>query len=322
MKLMKPTLKAALAGLLAAAIAGGGLLAFSSSAFAAGSAPAWEPDGNAAAPYGNITFFDSNGNKVTSGTGDLSSPFSYAVADTARDAGATKANVAFYNPQHGVLPTNWSGTQEAGPTTFSPATSLPSGTPAAIVADAATNPVTAASAADISTWLASNTPDTTTGYANTIQVRLTDSGPGGHGNAPGTYWESDIGYNTTSSPITVDGTTVPANGWAQLYPVINSTPPPTCGQVGYTGAACIVTTPATPLPLNKTSTVTVKGYNWPYTPTTTGAHPVTGHGDTIFITVCNSDATLPDPEAQLAQRWPLGRDPRHVAHSVDLRSLT
>ena len=37
----------------------------------------------------------------------------------------------------------------------------------------------------------------------------------------GTYWESDIGYNTTSSPITVDGTTVPANGWAQLFPLVS-----------------------------------------------------------------------------------------------------
>ena len=69
----------------------------------------------------------------------------------------------------------------------------------------------------------SNTPDTTAGYANTIQVRLTDSGPGGHGNATGTYWESDIGYNTTASPITVDGTTVPANGWALLFPFVTAT---------------------------------------------------------------------------------------------------
>ena len=72
----------------------------------------------------------------------------------------------------------------------------------------------------IPVWIASNSPSTTAGYANTIQVRLTDSGPGGHGNPTGTYWESDIGYNTTASPITVDGTTVPANGWAQLFPLV------------------------------------------------------------------------------------------------------
>ena len=222
MKLTKPTLKAAVAGLLSAAIAGGGLLAFASSAFAAGTAPAWEPDANAAAPYGNITFYDASGNQVTSGT-NQNSPFAYAVAGTAGDTGATKAYVSFFNPIHGTAPSGWTGTAEAGPTTFSPAASLPNGTPADIVADAPTYPVVAASTASITNWLGSNTPDTTTGYANTIQVRLTDSGSGGHGNPAGTYWESDIGYNTTSASITVDGTTVPANGWAVLFPFVTAT---------------------------------------------------------------------------------------------------
>ena len=71
---MKPILKAAMAGLLTAAIAGGGLLGLASASFAAGSAPAWEPDGNAAPPYGNLTFYDANGNPVTSGT-SLEQPF-------------------------------------------------------------------------------------------------------------------------------------------------------------------------------------------------------------------------------------------------------
>ena len=216
---MKPILKAAVAGLLTAAIAGGGVLGLAGASFAAGSAPAWEPDGNAAAPYGNLTFYDANGNEVTSGT-NLTSPFSYVVAGTSADSGATKASLNFFNPQHGVVPASWTGTAEAGPTVFSPSLS---GAPTDITAYAPTYPVVAASSADISTWLASNVPDTTAGYANTIQVRLTDSGPGGHGNPTGTYWESDIGYNTTTSPITVDGTTVPANGWAVLFPLVTAT---------------------------------------------------------------------------------------------------
>ncbi len=187
--------------------------------FAAGSAPSWEPDANAAAPYGNLTFYDANGNQVTSGT-NLTSPFAYVAAGTAADSGATKASLAFYNPQHGVVPAGWTGTDEAGPTVFSPSLS---GAPADVAALAPTYPVVAASSADISTWLSANTPDTTAGYANTIEVRLTDSGPGGHGNAAGTYWESDIGYNNTSSSITVDGTTVPANGWALLFPLVTPT---------------------------------------------------------------------------------------------------
>ena len=187
--------------------------------FATGTAPAWEPDANAAAPYGNLTFYDADGNEVTSGT-NLASPFSYVVANTAADSGATKASVAFYNPQHGVVPASWTGTDEAGPTAFNPSLA---GAPADITALAPTYPVTAASSADIGTWLSANTPDTTAGYANTIEVRLTDSGPGSHGNAAGTYWESDIGYNNTSSPITVDGTTVPADGWAELFPLVTAT---------------------------------------------------------------------------------------------------
>ena len=208
------------------------------------SAPSWEPDGNAAPPYGNLVFYDANGVPVYSGTNDLSNPFAYAVAITPADSGANKAITNFYNPQHGVLPANWSGTSESGTTTF---TSLPSGTPANLVDDANNGfPVSATPAANITTWLGSNVPDTTAGFANTIQVRLTDSGPGGAGNASGTYWETDIGYNTTSSPITVDGTTVPANGWAVLFPF--STPPST---------ATTLTTSATGGTLNTGNPITL-----------------------------------------------------------------
>jgi len=185
--------------------------------------PPWEPDADAAPPYGNVVFYDANGNQVTSGT-NLASPFAFAVGVTAADSGAKEASLAFYNPQPATppVPGNWTGTDEAGPTTFSPSSSLPAGTPADIAAYAPTYPVTATATADISTWLNSNVPSSTAGYANTIEVRLTDSGPRGAGNPAGTYWESDIGYNTTSSPISVDGTTVPADGWAQLFPLVSA----------------------------------------------------------------------------------------------------
>ena len=185
--------------------------------FAAGSAPSWEPDANAAAPYGNVTFYDANGNQVTSGT-NLTSPFAYVVAGTAADTGATKASLYFANPQHGAVPGNWTSFSEAGPTRFSPSLS---GAPADIAALAPTYPVVASSSASITNWLGVNIPSTTPGWANTIQVRLTDSGPRGHGTPTGFYWESDIGYNKTSSSITVDGTTVPAHGWAQLFPLVS-----------------------------------------------------------------------------------------------------
>ena len=135
---------AVLAGISLLAL-GAPLMVGVSASFAAGTAPAWEPDANAAAPYGNVTFYDANGNEVTSGT-NLTSPFAYVVANTAADPGATKASLAFYNPQHALVPGNWTGTDEAGPTTFSPSLS---GAPADITALAPTYPVVAASSANI-----------------------------------------------------------------------------------------------------------------------------------------------------------------------------
>lgn len=233
---VKFKLKTALSGVAAAAIVGGGFLALAPASFAAGpTAPSWEPDANSAPPYGNIAFYDANGVAVTSGT-NLSSPFAYAVGTTPADTGATKAAVNFYNPgsNSSSNPSLWTGTPETGSNTFSPASGLPSGTPANIVALAPTYPINAASAASISSWITLNTPSGGQ-YNNIIQVRLTDTGSGGHGNAAGTYWSTDIAYNTTSSAITVDGTTVPANGWAQLFPLVANPPTVTTLSTNATG---------------------------------------------------------------------------------------
>jgi hypothetical protein len=163
-----------------------------------------------------LVFYNSTGAPVTSGTGDLANAFAYAVGTTAFDSGANKATLFFDLPNHGEPVGTWTQTSEGGPTNF--VTGLTSA-PTDIQAAAVTNPVVATGlGADISSWLNSSTPDPTAGYANTIEVRLQDSGPGQVGNLNGTtYWETDIGYNTTSSPITVDNTSVPANGWAELF---------------------------------------------------------------------------------------------------------
>ena len=185
-------------------------------ASAASTAPPFEPDVNAGTPYGNVVLYDANGNEITSGT-NLNNPFSYAVGVTAADSGAIKANLAFAKPVSGTSPSLWTSTAEAGPTNFSSTTALPAGTPADIKAYAPTYPIVATPGADITTFINANPSDPNAGYANTIQVRLTDSQQ-----ASGTYWETDIAYNTTSSPITVDGTSVPAHGWAQVFPLITA----------------------------------------------------------------------------------------------------
>ena len=187
-------------------------------ASAAPTNPPWEPDGNAAS-FGNIVFYDANGVQVTSGT-NLANPFAYAVATMPDNAsGATKSSLFFKNPHNGVVPANWGGSQEGGTTTY---TALVSPTPANIIALGAANyPVSAQTGASITSWLGGNTPDTTAGYANTIQVVLQNS-PGGNLGNHTAYWSSDIGYNTTSAAIMVDGTTVPAMGWAQLFPLVST----------------------------------------------------------------------------------------------------
>ena len=77
---MKFNVKAALAGLATAAVVGGGLVAIGATpAFAAQSAPPWEFDANATG-YGQIAFYNANGDQVTSGT-NLSSPFQYAIGN-------------------------------------------------------------------------------------------------------------------------------------------------------------------------------------------------------------------------------------------------
>jgi len=62
---------------------------------------------------------------------------------------------------------------------------------------------------------------------------------------------------------------------------------PVCGALGYTGATPCLAPQAVPLALSGTHTLAVHGY---------GFHP----GDVVVVTLCNSDATLPDPSYQFA----------------------
>ena len=219
---MKNKLKATLCGTLATAIAGVGLLAATAApAFAAnGGVPPWEPDANAGSPYGNVQLFNADGVVVTSGSVS-SQAFAFAAATTAPDSGSTHATVYWRDPQAPLSsspPATWSGGQESNTTPFSPP---PSGTPATVVADAASEPVAEMySTATVNNWLTTNTPSTTTDFANTIQVILQDSFNNG---STDSYWSTDIAYNTGTSAITVDGVNVPAGEWVELFP-LQSTP--------------------------------------------------------------------------------------------------
>ena len=184
---------------------------------AAGTTPSWEPDSNSAAPYGNLVFYDSNGNVVTSGT-DLNHLFDYSAATTAGDSGATKATLYFAAPNHALSTGQWAVNQQSASHNFPN-----SSAPAPLTGPGFTNPVDSlgATEADLTAALGALAPDSTSGYANLIQVRMKDSGAGGV-TSGSSYWSSDIAYNTGASSITVDGVTVPAGGWAQVYPGVVS----------------------------------------------------------------------------------------------------
>jgi hypothetical protein len=214
-------MKSLLAGIGTLAIAGASTLGLAGTAFAGTgggtSNPAWEPDPNSASPYGNIVFYDANGNVVTSGT-NLSSLFTYAAATTPSPVAATtkKASLFFAAPDHtNNQLTTWATAQTGGNTTW-PSTTAP----APITGPGFNNPVWTGSTtapADLNSALGGLSLDSTAGYANIIQVRLTST------NTSPNYWSTDIAYNTGSSAITVDGVSVAAGGWAQLFPNYTTT---------------------------------------------------------------------------------------------------
>ncbi|HLW17546.1 MAG TPA: Ig-like domain-containing protein [Actinomycetota bacterium] len=206
---------------------------------AAGSAlastPAWEPDPNAAAPYGTITFYDSAGNVVTSGS-DLHHIADYAAASTGPDANATKANLLFARPDHTQSSTSLWTTGSASASTVFPNSSAP----APIQGPGFTNPVVTLGSTDgdIASFIQGITPDNTAGYANIFQVRLKDSGPLGAGSGSH-YWTADIMVDT------VGGT------WQEVYPTVGTTTTlsvsPTGSQYsGLTTTLSATETPATP----------------------------------------------------------------------------
>ena len=197
--------KSALGVGVALAMVAGLLLVMAAPALAA--APPWEPDTNSASPYGQIVLYDAAGNVLTGGN-NLSHIADYAVATTGADAGATKANLLFARPDH-TQPTTalWTTGSASASTNFPN-----SAAPAPITGPGFTNPVVTLGATDgnISSFIASITPDTTAGYANIYQLRLKDTGTGGAGSGAH-YWDADIMVDTT------------AGTWTLVYPSVTTT---------------------------------------------------------------------------------------------------
>jgi len=212
---MRRKFKSALGGGVILAIVAGLIVTAVAPAFAA--APPWEPDPNAAAPYGRIVFYDSAGNVLTGGS-NLAHIADYAAATTAKDTGATLATLYFAAPDHTKVTGLWATGQASGSTAFPNASA-----PAPITGPGFANPLVSLAAADgdLTSFLGSVALDSTAGYANLIEVRMKDSGPGGAGSVSH-YWETDISYDSAAgtwsvvdpsvTTTTTSITTTPANG--------------------------------------------------------------------------------------------------------------
>ena len=190
---------ASVAGLAAGAAAAGMLLLGAGAAHAA--APPYEPDPTS---VGTITFYDANGNVITSGpSDDNDTPFAaYAVGSAYPHAGDKQAALLFANPDPNSTPPNWYKKQ-VGVYTQLPLTSGPTN----IQALSATNPVVAGANGDLSPdyFEGVSKISTQAGYQNVIQVRLRTATPAGQPAVP--YDVADISVNSTT------------HTWTQLYPV-------------------------------------------------------------------------------------------------------
>lgn len=206
---MNVTVRRVLAGAAALAVTGSVLVVAGQSAQASVTPP-WAAGDTTA--KGDLSFYDGSGTLVTGGS-DYNAFPAWVSASTAMRSGATKAQLVIAFPQHtNGIPSTWLQQQIQGSTTFNPA---PSGTPAAInQADPFVKVNLGNSPTPIDDALSNNlTPDTTSGYENTFELRMFDSGATAVDDG-GKYWRSVIEYNPTAS--TFDG--LASGAWKVVYP--------------------------------------------------------------------------------------------------------
>jgi hypothetical protein len=219
---MKVRLKSAVVGVAALTLAGAGLAATATSAFAAG--PPWEPDPQA---IGRVVFYDASGNVITGGS-NLSQIAAYVASDTAGTG--VKATLYFATPKIGTATGAWATAQASASTTFPNAAA-----PAPITGPGFTNPLVSLGATDgnLTNYIASfpNTDTTDPGYINAYQVRVKTNTSGSN------YYEADITVNTT------------AGTWAEVDPTVTTT----TTSISATPPSP-QTTPASPVTLNSTVT--------------------------------------------------------------------
>ena len=259
MKLPKG-LVVALAGVAVAA----SLPVLAGTSASAATTPPWEPDPNS---VGTLTFYDVAGHVVTSGA-DLSQLADFAAASGAKqDPAVNRATLFFASPDHTKADsTTW--TTNAGV-----ATSLfpNSAAPAPITGPAFAKPlVTIGTGGNLAAWYGGVTHDGTAGYANMVQVRLVESGPGGV--VPAKFWTADISVNTV------------AGTWTEVYPVAGSTASPTSLVVSVSPVSPVVGGTSETVKATMTPTAAVGSVQFLDGATSLGSAPVTAGVATLAPT--------------------------------------
>jgi hypothetical protein len=202
---MKLSLKSAVAGAAALAIAGGLAVAGGGVANAAASSP-FDPASNGAT-QGSITFYDAAGNVVTHGP--LATPPKYAVANTWSGRAGTNAAILYgATPVQGTNAYTWpNDVISAGNSSPNPG-----GLPASLSGNTkliAQNPFSWFDAAGYPASFP-NTNGASSGWQGLYQVRIEDSGPG-------------IAVNPQLYASATIATDVTAGEWTQVYPVAAAT---------------------------------------------------------------------------------------------------
>src|SRR2546430_3768173 len=109
---MKISLRSVTTGVLTLAIATAGL-ALTGGVASAAVNPGWEPDADA---RGSLTFYDASGNVITGGSLDSSPLVAYAAASgPGRVVGGTpdtKATLFIFTPKLGLLPSQWTASDQ------------------------------------------------------------------------------------------------------------------------------------------------------------------------------------------------------------------
>ena len=171
------------------------------------SSPPWEPDpntnfGTPATPnYGTLQFFNASGVQIFGGN-NLSHLFDYVEASFADPFAGTKAEIGFAEPVPNTLQANFPAGALSATSGFPNSSAPPP-------LNTATNPVATLGPTDanLSSFIASVTPQTAAGYANVYQIRMYTTGPGvGSINNGGLYWDADVMVNPT------------AGTWQEVYP--------------------------------------------------------------------------------------------------------